>query len=206
LVVIVNAQSPVDKIGLLHKISSLRHRQGAGQGLYRACTDVGKKTASLQEAVFCTSHPVDMQRLVHSRACIRRAFCRQAGTTGVQQPVLRSQAAPACRRHDEAAFLAGVRIFAFCQTCKQSIIYGTSFSANGCRPIFFGRPDLDSVCSRDLRGSFFCQTAWCLLRQDLCPGQEQGAHRFSQDACFIYLIKRDVYKLIVVVNAAVYCG
>jgi hypothetical protein len=48
LVVIVNDDLPVDKKGLLHRISGLRAAEPAGQGLYRACTDVGEKMPCLQ--------------------------------------------------------------------------------------------------------------------------------------------------------------
>jgi hypothetical protein len=48
LVVIVNDDAVVDKKRFLHKISGLRARELAGQELYRACMDVGEKTACLQ--------------------------------------------------------------------------------------------------------------------------------------------------------------
>jgi hypothetical protein len=48
LVVIVNDEFTVDKMGLLHRISGLRAAERAGQGLYPACTDVGEKTSCLQ--------------------------------------------------------------------------------------------------------------------------------------------------------------
>lgn len=65
LVVIVNDQFTVDKKSFLHKISGLRQRELAGQGLYPACTDVEEKTAGLQKSRFCTSDPVHIQRLFH---------------------------------------------------------------------------------------------------------------------------------------------
>lgn len=83
MVVIVNAYLSVDKTGLLHKISSLGRTKRAGQGLYRACTDVGKKKPGGQSSAFCTSGPVDMQGLVHSRAGFKDGFL---ATPGLRTP------------------------------------------------------------------------------------------------------------------------
>ena len=111
---IVNDDVVVDKKSFLHKISSLRRHELAGQGLYPARTDVGEKTACQQRSRFCTSDPVHIQRLVHSRAASRRfqtAFCWQnrsqavfrcwqSAFSGIQS--CRQQLAPILSRSDSA--------------------------------------------------------------------------------------------------------
>lgn len=79
---IVNDDVVVDKKSFLHKISSLRRRELTGQGLYPASIDIGEKTACRSRRRFCTSDPVHIQRLVHSRTAFRPLF---AGKTGVEQ-------------------------------------------------------------------------------------------------------------------------
>ena len=80
---IVNDDVVVDKKSFLHKISSLRRRELAGQGLYPASTDVGEKTACRSRRRFCTSDPVHIQRLVHSRAVFRPLFAGKTGWSSV---------------------------------------------------------------------------------------------------------------------------
>ena len=66
LVVIVNERKTVDKYLKLFVNSCLRHEKGAGQGLYRSGTVVGQKNGCGQSSWFCTSHPVDIQRVIHT--------------------------------------------------------------------------------------------------------------------------------------------
>lgn len=87
LVVIVNAASAVDKGDFIYSINGLRDFQYAGKGVYRSGTDVGQNFSSLQRRGFCTSDPVDMQRVVHRRAGFRclswpaRAVFTHAGSS-----------------------------------------------------------------------------------------------------------------------------
>ena len=148
MVVIVNAQFTVDKNGLLHKISSLRFRQGAGQGLYRACTDVGKKTASLQKAAFCTSHPVDMQRLVHSRACIQHIFCPEMVAQGCRTPLVGQADSASLRCRQRAGTGSGVSATSVSTSFPAKPSNARAFAAHvflrtHASRFFFERPDLD---------------------------------------------------------------
>jgi hypothetical protein len=58
----------VDKKKFIYSVNGLRDRGSAGQALYRCCTDVGQKSRQGKIRSFCTSGPVDMQDLFHSRA------------------------------------------------------------------------------------------------------------------------------------------
>ena len=80
---IVNDDVVVDKKSFLHKISSLRRRELTGQGLYPASIDIGEKTACRSRRRFCTSDPVHIQRLVHSRAAFRPLFSGKTGGSSV---------------------------------------------------------------------------------------------------------------------------
>jgi hypothetical protein len=66
--VIVNAGSAVDKQGFVYSVNGLREFQYVGKGVYERRSEVGQESASLQTRGFCTSDPVDMQRVFHSRA------------------------------------------------------------------------------------------------------------------------------------------
>jgi hypothetical protein len=68
IVVIVNASLAVDKKEFIYNVNGLRDHEAAGQALYRCRTDVGQKPGEQKKRLFCTSAPVDMQHLVHSRA------------------------------------------------------------------------------------------------------------------------------------------
>ena len=164
MVVIVNAQFTVDKIGLLHKISSLRLKQRAGQGLYRACTDVGKKTASLQKGAFCTSHPVDMQRLVHSRACIRHAFCLEPLAQGCRNPfwaARQRQPDPSTAgKNGSSVSAANVRKSFTAKPANGRAFAAHAFFANACMPFFFERPDRDPGLQPTRPHFLFCQTGF----------------------------------------------
>jgi hypothetical protein len=78
MVVIVNAFLPVDKKEFVYSVNGLRAHESAGQALYRCCTDVGQKAGEQKKRLFCTSGPVDMQRLFHSRAgfVCKQSACR----------------------------------------------------------------------------------------------------------------------------------
>ena len=66
---------------------------------------------------------------------------------------------------------------------------------HACR-FFFERPDLDPGLQPTRPHFLFCQTGFFNGRSDLpCPWPGRTSERFSQDACVIYLIKRDVYKI-----------
>jgi hypothetical protein len=65
MVVIVNANRTVDKQDFFHNIKRLRAIKLDGKTLYPDCTEVGQKMSCLQEAAFCTSHPVDTQPVFH---------------------------------------------------------------------------------------------------------------------------------------------
>lgn len=69
---IVNAGSAVDKQGFVYSVNGLREFQYVGKRLYGCRTEVGQQWASLQSSAFCTSDPVDMQPLFHSRANFQR--------------------------------------------------------------------------------------------------------------------------------------
>lgn len=65
LVVIVNGGFCVDKFDFINRISRLRLEKVAGKDLYLRRMTVGQKFACEQSRWFCTSHPVDIHRLVH---------------------------------------------------------------------------------------------------------------------------------------------
>jgi len=71
----------VDKPEFIYSVNGLRAHGAAGQALYRCCTDVGQKPVWQKKRLFCTSGPVDMQDLFHSRpgfACLEAlAGCEQ---------------------------------------------------------------------------------------------------------------------------------
>jgi hypothetical protein len=73
LVVIVNERKIVDKCLKLFVNSCLRVEKSAGQGLYHQGTVVGQKSGCGQRSWFCTSHPVDIQRVIHT--AVARIFC-----------------------------------------------------------------------------------------------------------------------------------
>jgi hypothetical protein len=74
MVVIVNAGLAVDKTEFIYSVNGLRAPGAAGQALYRRCTDVGQKTWTQKKRLFCTSGPVDMQAVFHSRAGFQADF------------------------------------------------------------------------------------------------------------------------------------
>lgn len=67
MVVIVNASLAVDKTEFIYSVNGLRAPGAAGQALYRRCIDVGQKIWKQKKRSFCTSGPVDMQAVFHSR-------------------------------------------------------------------------------------------------------------------------------------------
>ncbi|WP_166889138.1 hypothetical protein [Massilia sp. CCM 8734] len=62
---IVNVRFCVDKSGFINRIKRLRIEKVAGKGLYLQRMTVGQKFACEQSRWFCTSHPVDIHRLIH---------------------------------------------------------------------------------------------------------------------------------------------
>ena len=74
MVVIVNAFLSVDKTEIIYSVNGLRAHGAAGQALYRRCTDVGQKTWKQKKRSFCTSGPVDMQAVFHSRVGFQGDF------------------------------------------------------------------------------------------------------------------------------------
>jgi len=77
MVVIVNAFLAVDKKEFVYSVNGLRVHGSAGQALYRCWTDVGQKCREPPERGFCTSSPVDMQAVFHSRAVFQGVFTVQ---------------------------------------------------------------------------------------------------------------------------------
>jgi hypothetical protein len=65
LVVIVNEAMFVDKSEFINKIIGLAGKKLVGQGLYPAGMIVGQKCGCGESRGFSTSHPVDIQRLIH---------------------------------------------------------------------------------------------------------------------------------------------
>ncbi|NHZ65227.1 hypothetical protein F1735_23495 [Massilia sp. CCM 8694] len=55
----------MDKSGFINRINRLRIEKVAGKGLYLRRMTVGQKFACEQSRWFCTSHPVDIHRLIH---------------------------------------------------------------------------------------------------------------------------------------------
>jgi hypothetical protein len=80
MVVIVNALPAVDKTEFVYSVNGLRAPGSAGQALYRCWTVVGQKAGEQKNGRFCTSGPVDMQDLFHSRA----GFACQQGLAGCE--------------------------------------------------------------------------------------------------------------------------
>lgn len=69
IVVVVNGDFSVDKSGKPIRVMAVRESKVLGQSLYRAGTVVGQKKACGQKGRFCTSRPVDIQRLIHNSVC-----------------------------------------------------------------------------------------------------------------------------------------
>jgi hypothetical protein len=88
----VNALLSVDKTELVYSVNGLRAPGSVGQALYRFWTDVGQKAGEQKKRLFCTSAPVDMQVLFHTRAgfVCRQSACRMQTLFWMQRSVRRS--------------------------------------------------------------------------------------------------------------------
>ncbi len=138
MVVIVNALPAVDKTEFVYSVNGLRTRGVAGQALYRCCTDVGQKAGEQKNRLFCTSGPVDMQDLFHSRA----GFACQPGLAGCERCCgcdvgiafflqTKGSRAVVASALDAAVpsffFFADKRAFASCRLCRRSLPRELSF-------------------------------------------------------------------------------
>ena len=135
MVVIVNALPAVDKTEFVYSVNGLHASGTAGQALYRCWTDVGQKPGEQKNRPFCTSGPVDMQDLFHSRAdfVCQRDVCRLRTLFGLRRwhhvlPVDKRQSSSACIRSG----CDGARFLFFCR--QKSVCVMPAFAVDRCRP------------------------------------------------------------------------
>jgi hypothetical protein len=127
-------------------------------------------------------------------------FLPETGATGLSQPVFGSRTASSLVRRrpagTQAAFRPRVPHAVPAQPSNVRAFAAHVFSRTPACRFFLSVQTWILVCSRHVRISFFCQTGFLNGRSDLaCPWPGRTSSRFSQDACVIYLIKRDVYKI-----------